>query len=50
MGVLPRWLAKFRSNEPLLSHPLMSISFALTGSALILWGFSGNVLIWDSTL
>ncbi len=50
MGVLPRWLARFRSNENLLSNPLVSILFALGGSALILWGFSGNILIWDSSL
>lgn len=50
MGVLPRWLAQFRINEVLLSNQLTSIGFAFGGGALILWGFSGNVLIWESTL
>lgn len=50
MGFLPRWLARLQGNDSLLNNPLMSIGFALVGGALILWGFSGNVFIWDSTL
>jgi cytochrome c biogenesis protein CcdA/peroxiredoxin len=50
MGVLPRWLPRIRNNEALIGDPLLSVGFALSGAALILWSFSGNVLIWQSTL
>ena len=50
MGVLPGWLARLRSSDSLLTNPLTSVAFAVVGSALILWGFSGNVFIWDSVL
>lgn len=50
MGVLPRWLNRVRQNEPLIQNPLTAVAFALAGSALLLWGFSGYVTIWDSPL
>jgi cytochrome c biogenesis protein CcdA/peroxiredoxin len=50
MSVLPKWLGRIRSNTELISNPLSSLALALAGSALIVWGFSGNVLIWESTL
>ena len=50
MGILPRWLSQLRDNQELISNPLMSIGFAIIGTALILWGFGGNVFIWDSQL
>lgn len=50
MGVLPKWLARLRSSANLIDNPMLSIGFALVGSALILWAFSGNVFIWESML
>ena len=50
MGVLPALLARFRRSDSLLSSPLVSLIALLTGSALVLWAFSGSVFIWDSRL
>lgn len=50
MGLLPRWLAGLRDHPRISHRPLTSILFALFGSALIAWGFSGDILIWRSAL
>jgi cytochrome c-type biogenesis protein len=50
MGVLPNWLNRLQANRALISSPLTGAIFAGVGGALILWGFSGHVFIWDSPL
>jgi cytochrome c biogenesis protein CcdA/peroxiredoxin len=50
MGILPRLFAHLRANERLIGSPLLSIAFALIGSALILWAFNGSVTFWESPL
>ena len=49
-GLLAGWLARLRSSEALIASPLTSLVVALAGGALLLWGFSGTVLIQDSEL
>ena len=49
-GLLAGWLARLRSSEALLANPLTSLVVALAGGALLLWGFSGTVLIQNSEL
>ena len=49
-GLLPGWLLRLRDRAALLANPLFSLAVALLGAALILWGFSGDVLIQRSDL
>ena len=50
MGILPRLFKRVRENERLIANPLLSIAFMLAGGALILWGFNGSILFWESPL
>ncbi len=50
MGVLPSLLNRLTrddSQTALISSPLTSLVFAAAGSVLILWGFTGTLVVWD---
>ena len=47
MGVMPALFARLRANERLLGSPLTGAAAALVGTAVILWGFTGTVALWD---
>lgn len=48
MGVIPAVFARLRKTPFLLSSAFTSIVFALAAGALIAWGFSGTVALWDT--
>lgn len=43
MGVLPSVFNRLMSHKRILSHPLTSVVMAITGIALIVWGFTGTL-------
>ncbi len=53
MGVLPTFFNWLRGSTPetaRISNPLTSVAFAVIGSVLILWGFTGTLALWDVEL
>ncbi len=50
MGIMPGLFSRFRNNDALINNPLISIIFALAGTILIVWGFTGTLSIWDITV
>lgn len=50
MGVLPNLFQRFLANKSLSNNVLVSLAFALIGTAVLFWGFSETPLIWQSFL
>ncbi|MBZ0297893.1 MAG: redoxin domain-containing protein [Anaerolineae bacterium] len=50
MGVMPALFARFRAKESLTNNIFTSIVFALVGIALLVWGFTGTLAIWDVSI
>lgn len=50
MGVMPVLFSRLLSSDSLLKNPLTSVIAALIGSAVIAWGFTGTIAIWDSAV
>lgn len=50
MGVIPALFTRFRANKLLVNNVLTSVVFAIVGSALLIWGFTGTLAIWDTAV
>ena len=48
MGVVPRIFAWLRRHNEILSNPATSLVVALVVTALLAWGFTGTVSIWET--
>jgi cytochrome c-type biogenesis protein len=48
MGVLPSFFKGLRADEDALDNPLLSVAVAIFGVLLIVWGFTGTLVIWDA--
>lgn len=48
MGIMPRIFAWLRQHDSMLDNVLTSLGVALVFSAMIAWGFTGTIALWDT--